>query len=99
MRINFKKYVYVCRPIGRKAYHKNYPAEMMRETVKLEAEEVKSKSVRSENSTFGSNLLWVPHEKTGIYYPKGHEKVMEDIPPNAGKDAITINWFSYDDNI
>ncbi|ERN03676.1 hypothetical protein AMTR_s00144p00086170 [Amborella trichopoda] len=26
---------------------------------------------------------WVPHPRTGIYYPKGHEKVMEDVPYGA----------------
>ncbi|XP_039065724.1 uncharacterized protein LOC120211191 [Hibiscus syriacus] len=23
---------------------------------------------------------WVPHPKSGIYYPKGHEWVMDDVP-------------------
>lgn len=27
--------------------------------------------------------LWVPDPRTGIYYPKGHEKVMEDVPNGA----------------
>ncbi|RWR78006.1 myb-like protein W isoform X1 [Cinnamomum micranthum f. kanehirae] len=26
---------------------------------------------------------WVPHPRTGIYYPKGHEWVMESIPDGA----------------
>uniref|UniRef100_A0ACD5Y5H0 Uncharacterized protein n=1 Tax=Avena sativa TaxID=4498 RepID=A0ACD5Y5H0_AVESA len=27
--------------------------------------------------------LWVPHPRTGIYYPRGFEWVMEDVPRNA----------------
>ncbi|KAL6622773.1 hypothetical protein ACP70R_032652 [Stipagrostis hirtigluma subsp. patula] len=27
--------------------------------------------------------LWVPHPRTGIYYPKGFEWVMEDVPSSA----------------
>ncbi|XP_062204577.1 uncharacterized protein LOC133906641 [Phragmites australis] len=27
--------------------------------------------------------LWVPHPRTGIYYPEGFEWVMEDIPGGA----------------
>ncbi|GMI88288.1 hypothetical protein like AT3G19550 [Hibiscus trionum] len=26
---------------------------------------------------------WVPHPKTGIYCPKGHEWVMDDVPDRA----------------
>ncbi|KAJ8444892.1 hypothetical protein Cgig2_015238 [Carnegiea gigantea] len=44
----------------------------------------------------GSNKCWVPHDKTGIYYPSGHDKEMEAIPSTAGKD-LEINWFSYED--
>ena len=44
----------------------------------------------------GSNKCWVPHDKTGIYYPSGHDKEMEAIPSTACKD-LGINWFSDDD--
>ncbi|MFS7995774.1 putative Late embryogenesis abundant protein, LEA_3 subgroup [Helianthus anomalus] len=26
---------------------------------------------------------WIPHPRTGIYYPKGHEWVMKDVPNGA----------------
>ncbi|KAF2294572.1 hypothetical protein P3X46_013766 [Hevea brasiliensis] len=26
---------------------------------------------------------WVPHPRTGIYVPKGHERVMDDVPESA----------------
>ncbi|WCJ17904.1 hypothetical protein M5689_000289 [Euphorbia peplus] len=30
-----------------------------------------------------STSWWVPHARTGIYVPKGHEWVMDDVPDNA----------------
>ncbi|KAF8021016.1 hypothetical protein BT93_G1430 [Corymbia citriodora subsp. variegata] len=27
--------------------------------------------------------LWVPHPRTGIYFPRGHERVVDDIPEGA----------------
>ncbi|KAF4402937.1 hypothetical protein G4B88_010389 [Cannabis sativa] len=88
-------------PFGRKAsYHKN----SIRETMKMEKEEVSN--VRHINGGHDHDHCdevskndgneWIPDVRTGIYYPKGHEKVMEDVPPKAGKD---INWMSYSDNI
>ncbi|KAF5448246.1 hypothetical protein F2P56_028800 [Juglans regia] len=32
---------------------------------------------------------WVPHPRTGIYFPKGHESVMEDVP----EGAASLNQF------
>ncbi|KAK6263798.1 hypothetical protein QUC31_011921 [Theobroma cacao] len=63
--------------------------DTLREPMKLEAEEVKKKSTGGHHD--GS--CWVPHDRTGIYYPKGQEKVMADVPAAAGKDT-QINWFS-----
>uniref|UniRef100_A0A7N0VBD9 Uncharacterized protein n=1 Tax=Kalanchoe fedtschenkoi TaxID=63787 RepID=A0A7N0VBD9_KALFE len=34
-----------------------------------------------ESSANSSN--WVPHPRTGIYFPKGHEWVMEGVPDGA----------------
>ncbi|KAL2512095.1 hypothetical protein Adt_17695 [Abeliophyllum distichum] len=28
-------------------------------------------------------LGWLPHPRTGIYFPKGHESVMDDVPTDA----------------
>ncbi|KAM0023658.1 hypothetical protein Hdeb2414_s0023g00641841 [Helianthus debilis subsp. tardiflorus] len=27
--------------------------------------------------------FWIPHPRTGIHYPKGHEWVMKDVPNGA----------------
>ncbi|XP_031257876.1 uncharacterized protein LOC116115890 [Pistacia vera] len=80
------------KPMLRKSYHKTgTSADTIRESaVKLNPEEglsAKSQSLQNGN-------CWVPHEKTGIYYPKGHEKVLEDVPPEAARDIIGVNWFS-----
>ncbi|EES17083.1 hypothetical protein BDA96_08G120400 [Sorghum bicolor] len=36
--------------------------------------------------------LWVPHPRTGIYYPKGFEWVMEDVPSSAASFQQSY-WF------
>ncbi|KAH7564924.1 hypothetical protein ACOSP7_021158 [Xanthoceras sorbifolium] len=83
------------KPMMRKSYHKKGGGgDMIRgETVKSNAEQegpMKSK-VGSEND---GNSCWIPHDRTGIYYPKGHEKVMEDVPVGAAKHFHGVHWFS-----
>ncbi|GAB2219330.1 hypothetical protein Droror1_Dr00006965 [Drosera rotundifolia] len=41
---------------------------------------------------------WVPHPRTGIYFPKGQEWVMEDIPHSAGFPG-TVCWFRSIDGV
>jgi hypothetical protein len=44
----------------------------------------KTKSIGKKavlNSSYSS--LWVPHPRTGIYFPVGHDWVMEDVPEGA----------------
>ncbi|TXG69487.1 hypothetical protein EZV62_004422 [Acer yangbiense] len=83
------------RPMIRKSYHKKGGGDTIRgETVmKSNAEEgpMKKSMVGSEND---GNRSWVPDDRTGIYYPKGHEKVMEDVPVGAAKHTHGVNWFS-----
>ncbi|KAI3873470.1 hypothetical protein MKW98_008122 [Papaver atlanticum] len=45
-----------------------------------------------------STTRWVPDSRTGIYYPQGHEKVIEDIPVGAAKKIDKAQWFSYTAN-
>ncbi|XP_022716540.1 uncharacterized protein LOC111275423 [Durio zibethinus] len=78
------------KPTIRKHYSKgNSCADTIRDSMKVEAEEVKKKSMAANHD--GS--CWVPHDRTGIYYPKGQEKVMEDVPAEAVKET-GINWFA-----
>lgn len=42
--------------------------------------------------------LWIPHPRTGIYFPKGHERVMDDIPEGAASPAETC-WFRSIDGV
>ncbi|XP_043707941.1 uncharacterized protein LOC122657334 [Telopea speciosissima] len=30
-----------------------------------------------------NQMCWVPHPRNGIYVPKGHEMVMDDVPSGA----------------
>ncbi|KAJ6892730.1 hypothetical protein NC651_025824 [Populus alba x Populus x berolinensis] len=79
-------------PTIRKTYHKKSSAGTIRETMKVDDEEVRNN--KSHVGETDSNC-WVPHERTGIYYPKGQEKVVDGIPPAAGKDVDVVNWFSH----
>ncbi|KAL6144989.1 hypothetical protein ACLB2K_055678 [Fragaria x ananassa] len=82
------------KPAGRKAFHKkSTSADMIRETMKFEGDEMKNKSHKGMGSEYDGNISWVPHERTGIYYPKGQEKVMNEISPAAGRD-MGVNWFT-----
>ncbi|KAI3789192.1 hypothetical protein L2E82_01982 [Cichorium intybus] len=40
---------------------------------------------------------WIPHNRTGIYYPKGHEWVMEDVPDGAACFAYSY-WLRNSDS-
>nr|CAB3462164.1 unnamed protein product [Digitaria exilis] len=48
---------------------------------------LESAEVRSAETS-----LWVPHPRTGIYYPKGFEWVMEDVPSGAASFRQSY-WF------
>ncbi|XP_021887314.1 uncharacterized protein LOC110806703 isoform X2 [Carica papaya] len=41
---------------------------------------------------------WVPHPRTGIYFPKGHEWVMDDVPATAASFPRT-HWFRNVDGV
>ncbi|GAA0164168.1 hypothetical protein Leryth_005758 [Lithospermum erythrorhizon] len=72
------------KPMLRKAYHqKSSPLE-----------EVKTKSMANNNNNNRDGNFYVRDERTGIFYPKGQEKVIQDIPVGAGKELERINWFA-----
>ncbi|KAK4278731.1 hypothetical protein QN277_016536 [Acacia crassicarpa] len=80
----------ISKPVIRKSFHtKNSPTGTAK---KMEMEEPMKKKQHMEGNDDNA-LTWVPHEKTGIYYPKGQEKIMEDVPHHAGRD-VGVNWFS-----
>ncbi|KAJ0443112.1 hypothetical protein HanRHA438_Chr16g0763821 [Helianthus annuus] len=41
---------------------------------------------------------WIPHPRTGIYYPKGHEWVMKDVPDGAATFDYNYWFRNGDDN-
>ncbi|KAL0454297.1 UNVERIFIED_CONTAM: hypothetical protein Slati_0768900 [Sesamum latifolium] len=41
---------------------------------------------------------WMPHPRTGIYFPKGQEWVMEDIPNDAASFDCTF-WLRSIDGV
>lgn len=79
----------ICRPVTQKTYHsKSSSFDKARKLDKEEANRVR------ENS----GNCWVRDARTGIYYPKGQEKVMDGIPATSGKDTSGVHWFSYNDH-
>ncbi|XP_028758827.1 uncharacterized protein LOC114717797 [Neltuma alba] len=82
------------KPLARKSFHtKNSPSGTVFETKKMEMEEPIMKNKNNMKRNDDNALTWVPHKKTGIYYPKGQEKIMENVPHHAGRDE-GVNWFS-----
>ncbi|KAI3445907.1 hypothetical protein Pfo_002572 [Paulownia fortunei] len=43
----------------------------------------KGASAEDEQLLADPRRCWVPHPRSGIYFPEGHEKVMEGIPNHA----------------
>lgn len=90
----------------RKSIHKKTAShDIVREMVKTDGASIgeaemktmmRGLSVAGETTSSSSESSWVPHEATGIYYPKGQEKVMQDVPaPPAGSQVDElVNWFS-----
>ncbi|CAI9104310.1 OLC1v1002953C1 [Oldenlandia corymbosa var. corymbosa] len=44
---------------------------------------------------------WVPHYRTGIYYPRGHEAILEDISEGAASSCLgdTTFWMRNTDGV
>ncbi|CAK9163217.1 unnamed protein product [Ilex paraguariensis] len=79
------------KPMLRKAYHrKSNSTDMISDTVKVNGEEVKTKTAAGDHG--GS--WWIPDDRTGIYCPKGQEKVLADVPLGAGKDSGVHYFFN-----
>ncbi|KAL4588623.1 hypothetical protein LXL04_001515 [Taraxacum kok-saghyz] len=57
----------------------------------------KVKGGKKEYDEHGEAECWVPHNRTGIYYPKGHEWVMEDVPEGAACFAYSY-WLRNSDS-
>ncbi|KAL3835440.1 hypothetical protein ACJIZ3_010176 [Penstemon smallii] len=80
------------KPILRKAYHrKSGSPDMKGDGVKLNVEEGKQKMATTAGSS--DCTWWIRDDRTGIYYPKGQEKMIENIPQGAGKEFGIVNWF------
>ncbi|KAG4212808.1 hypothetical protein ERO13_A01G008400v2 [Gossypium hirsutum] len=43
----------------------------------------KSSSNSNSSNDIKDSWCWVPHPKSGIYFPEGHEWVMKDVPDGA----------------
>ncbi|XP_051147978.1 uncharacterized protein LOC127263079 [Andrographis paniculata] len=87
------------KPMLRKAYHRKTgsPDTVADHTIKLNGDEAAKHNPAAGNGNGNGsgtgNGWWMQDHRTGIYYPKGQEKVMEDVPSGAMKEFQTINWF------
>ncbi|KAJ4716179.1 putative Late embryogenesis abundant protein Lea5 [Melia azedarach] len=59
----------------------------------------KSLQEQTINSKVDSLTCWVPHPGTGIYFPVGQERVMEDVPKGAASLGGQTFWLRYDDGV
>ncbi|XP_024971727.1 uncharacterized protein LOC112510514 [Cynara cardunculus var. scolymus] len=82
-------HIHCIKPALRKGYHKKSGGV---DTPRLNHEEAKNNNFYG-GSPADADVVWIPDSRTGIYYPKGQEKVMENVPSHAAKD-YTVNWFS-----
>ncbi|KAK6916348.1 hypothetical protein RJ641_019209, partial [Dillenia turbinata] len=46
----------------------------------------------------GESSCWVPHPRNGIYFPKGQERVIDDVPANAASFSETY-WLRNIDGV
>ncbi|XP_034682115.1 uncharacterized protein LOC117911803 isoform X5 [Vitis riparia] len=46
----------------------------------------------------GSSSSWVPHPRTGIYIPEGHDHMMDDVPDGAASFGQTY-WLRTVDGV
>ncbi|KAK4758523.1 hypothetical protein SAY87_019824 [Trapa incisa] len=63
----------------------------------LEQQQEKAEQVAScddllEEDEMQKLPVWIPHPRTGIYFPRGHERVMDKVPDNAASLSETC-WF------
>lgn len=86
----------------RKSIHKKSASQdIVRETVRSDGASVREAEMKTmrgfsvATTSTSSESSWVPHETTGIYYPKGQEKVMQDVPPPPAGSHVDelVNWF------
>ncbi|XP_057964331.1 uncharacterized protein LOC131155311 [Malania oleifera] len=66
----------------------------------MKSSDNKENSISSSNSgsSVGAYGCWVPHPRTGIYFPRGQERVMEDVPDGAASLRETY-WFRNIDGV
>ncbi|KAK7357618.1 hypothetical protein VNO80_16913 [Phaseolus coccineus] len=58
----------------------------------------RSGEVSKSGGKIEDSSWWVPHPRTGIYFPKGHEWVMDDVPEDAARLNQTF-WFRNVDGV
>lgn len=55
--------------------------------------------MESSSSVSSQSSSWVPDPRTGIYIPKGHEWVMDDVPKGAASLNNQTFWLRNEDGV
>ncbi|KAL6001962.1 hypothetical protein ACLOJK_040526 [Asimina triloba] len=71
------------RLLARKGYHSKRSTGVSEEVGCRRMKISDLAAIDSHDLDGGVGAMWVPHERTGIYYPQGQERVMDDIPMEA----------------
>ncbi|KAK8962675.1 hypothetical protein KSP40_PGU022771 [Platanthera guangdongensis] len=61
----------------------NFAIHELNEQKNIELKEDEENENKSGQILEEGRSYWIPHERTGIYYPLGYEYVMKDIPKGA----------------
>ncbi|KAH6811800.1 glutamate racemase [Perilla frutescens var. frutescens] len=56
------------------------------------------KAVEEQRRTEETGSCWMPDPRTGIYFPRGQESVMDDIPSDAASFDCTF-WLRSTDGV
>ncbi|KAL7199500.1 hypothetical protein ACSBR2_021725 [Camellia fascicularis] len=56
---------------------------MMMNNVANKADKHEDSNKVGDSKRYNGPTSWVPHHRTGIYYPEGHEGVIDGVPDGA----------------
>lgn len=88
-------YIYTCREANKQLVKRHFSKLKGGESMAAEKGRISKKG--HEKGAEGLSC-WVPHPRTGIYVPKGHESVIDDVPDGAASFNQTY-WFREVDGV
>ncbi|XP_055814798.1 uncharacterized protein LOC129884529 [Solanum dulcamara] len=71
---------------------------MLKENINDKTETWRNEEEEEEEDEIKKGEWWVPHPRTGIYFPIGQERVMNDIP-NGAASLPQNYWLRSEDGV